>query len=99
MAVNSNADGHPFASFAWKALIAAYERNVPFEFCMVDPEHPENSDRIAELSHAGQFPALVDGDRHAMQCNSVIEYLDRFGDAPGMVPDERDAALDTRMLA
>jgi len=56
--------GHPFASFAWKAFIAAYERGVPFEFCMLDPDHAENSARIAELSPTGQFPALVDGDRH-----------------------------------
>ncbi|GAA3924011.1 glutathione S-transferase family protein [Luteimonas lutimaris] len=91
--------GHPFASFAWKAFIAAYERDVPFEFCMVDPDHPENSARMAELSPTGQFPALVDGDRHVTQSNSVIEYLDRFGDAPPMIPGDRDAALDARMLA
>ena len=91
--------GHPFASFAWKALIAAYERDVPFEFCMVDPDHPQNSARMAELSPTGQFPALTDGDRQVTQSNSVIEYLDRFGDAPTMVPNDRDAALDARMLA
>lgn len=91
--------GHPFASFAWKAFIAAYERDVPFELCMVDPDHPENSARIAELSPTGQFPALVDGDRHVTQSNSVIEYLDRFGDAAPMIPNDRDAALDARMLA
>ncbi|HET7396199.1 MAG TPA: glutathione S-transferase family protein [Gammaproteobacteria bacterium] len=91
--------GHPFASFAWKAFIAAYERDVPFELCMVDPDHPENSARIADLSPTGQFPALVDGDRHVTQSNSVIEYLDRFGDAAPMIPNDRDAALDARMLA
>lgn len=91
--------GHPFASFAWKAFIAAYERDVPFEFCMVDPDHPENSARMAELSPTGQFPALVDGDRQVTQSNSVIEYLDRFGDAAPMIPNDHDAALDARMLA
>lgn len=91
--------GHPFASFAWKAFIAAYERGVPFEFCMVDTDHPENSARMAELSPTGQFPALVDGDRNITQSNSVIEYLDRFGDAAPMIPNDRDAALDARMLA
>lgn len=91
--------GHPFASFAWKAFIAAYERNVSFELCMVDPAHPENSAQIAELSPTGQFPALVDGDRHVTQSNSVIEYLDRFGDAAPMIPEDRDAALGARMMA
>jgi glutathione S-transferase len=91
--------GHPFASYAWKPLIAAYERNVPFEFCMVDPDHPENTLRIRELSPTGQFPALVDGDRTVTQSNSVIEYLDRFGSAPTMIPSDSDASLNARMLA
>jgi glutathione S-transferase len=91
--------GHPFASYAWKALIAAYERNVAFEFRMVDPDHPENSSRMAELSPTGQFPALVDGDRSVTQSNAVIEYLDRFGTAPPMIPVDADAALASRMLA
>ncbi|MFT3720973.1 glutathione S-transferase family protein [Pseudorhodoferax sp.] len=91
--------GHPFASFVWKALIAAYERDVPFEFCMVDAGHPENSARIAELSPTGQFPALTDGRCEITQSNAVIEYLDRFGDAPRMIPPDADAALQARMLA
>lgn len=91
--------GHPFAAFVWKPLIAAYEREVPFEFCMVDADHPGNSARMAELSPTGQFPALTDGNRTITQSNSVIEYLDRFGDAPTMIPDDPDAALESRMLA
>lgn len=91
--------GHPFAMFVWKALIAAYERAVPFEFCMIDAEHPANATRIAELSPTGQFPALTDDDREITQSNPVIEYLDRFGSAPRMIPDDADLALTSRMLA
>lgn len=91
--------GHPFAMFVWKPLIAAYERGVPFEFCMVDGDHPENSIRITELSPTGQFPALIDGAREITQSNSVIEYLDRFGNAPPMVPIDPEIALTSRMLA
>ncbi|TBW53346.1 glutathione S-transferase family protein [Marinobacter halodurans] len=91
--------GHPFAAFVWKALIAAYERGVPFDFCMIDPDHTENAARIAELSPTGQFPALTDGHIEVTQSNSVIEYLDRFGHAPTMIPDDPDAALTSRMLA
>ncbi len=91
--------GHPFASYAWKPLIAAYERNVPFEFHMVDPDHPENTARIRELSPTGQFPALVDGDRTVTQSNAVIEYLDRIGSAPTIIPSNPDASLNARMFA
>ena len=91
--------GHPFAAFAWKPLIAAYERDVPFTFRMVDPDHADNSARMAELSPTGQFPALVDGSRTVTQSNAVIEYLDRFGNSPPMIPADPDRALDARMLA
>ena len=55
--------GHPLASFYWKALIALYEREVPFEFLMVDPEHPENVEAVQRHAPTGQFPVLVDGGR------------------------------------
>ena len=90
--------GHPFASYAWKPLIAAYERNVPFVFCMVDPDHPENTARIRELSPTGQFPALVDGERTVTQSNAVIEYLDRIGSAPPIIPSDPDTSLNARMF-
>ena len=91
--------GHPFAAFVWKPLIAAYERNVPFEFLMVDPDHPANTARMRELSPTGQYPALADGDRTVTQSNAVIEYLDRIGSSPTMIPSDPDAALNARMLA
>lgn len=92
--------GHPFASFAWKPLIALYEREVAFTFCMVDPEHPQHQARMAELSPTGQFPALVDGARQITQSNAVIEYLDLFhGQGNPMVPADPREALDARMMA
>jgi glutathione S-transferase len=91
--------GHPFASFVWKPLIALYERGVTFTFRMVDPDHPENSTRIAELAPTGQFPVLVDGDTEVVQSNSVIEYLDLFhGEAAPMVPSDSREALAARMM-
>lgn len=92
--------GHPFAAFAWKPLIALYERDLAFTFRMVDPDHPENQALMAELSPTGQFPALVDGDVSVTQSNAVIEYLDLFhGDALPMVPADPREALEARMMA
>lgn len=91
--------GHHFASFAWKAKIAAYARDVPFEFRQVGPDEPENSARMRELSATGQFPALVDGAHEISQSNVVIQYLDRVGDAPPMIPADPDTELRARMLA
>ena len=90
--------GHPFAAFVWKPLIAAYERQIPFVFRMVDQGHPENLAKMAELSPTGQFPALVDGDRKITQSNAVVEYLDRLGKSERLIPTEPVLALRARML-
>jgi glutathione S-transferase len=91
--------GHPFSSFTWKALIAAYARGVPFEFRMIGPDQPDNMARLAELSPTGQFPALTDGEVEITGSNAVIGYLDGIGDTPPLIPADRDAALRARMLA
>lgn len=91
--------GHPFASFYWKALIALYERNIPFEFLMVDPEHPENTAAASRLAPTGQFPILVDGDRTVIESAAIIEYLDlHHGNAPPMVPSDPRAAIEARQM-
>lgn len=91
--------GHPFASFYWKALIALYERGVPFEFLMIDAEHPENAEAVSRLAPTGQFPVLVDGDRTVIESAAIIEYLDlHHGDAPPMVPADPRAAIEARQM-
>jgi glutathione S-transferase len=91
--------GHPFAAFYWKTLIALYERGVPFQFLMVDAEHPENAEAIARLAPTGQFPVLVDGDCTVIESAAIIEYLDlHHGDAPPMVPADPRAAIVARQM-
>jgi glutathione S-transferase len=91
--------GHPFAAFYWKVLIALYEREVPFEFLMVDPDHPENTDAIGRLAPTGQFPALIDGERTVIESAAIIEYLDlHHGDAPPMVPADSRRAIEVRQM-
>jgi glutathione S-transferase len=88
---------HPFASYCWKALIALYERDVPFERRQVDDEADRAA--LAELWPMASMPLLVDGDTGVAWPEStiVVEYLDRFGDAPPMVPAEPEAALQARL--
>ena len=91
--------GHPFAAFYWKALIALYERDVPFEFLMVDPEHPQNVEAVGRFAPTGQFPVLVDGDRVVIESAAIIEYLDlHHGDAPPLVPADPRAAIEARQM-
>jgi glutathione S-transferase len=91
--------GHPLASFYWKVLIALYERDLPFEFLMVDPEHPQNAEAVSRLAPTGQFPVLIDGDRTVIESAAIIEYLDlHHGRAPPMVPADPRAAIEARQM-
>jgi glutathione S-transferase len=88
---------HPFASYCWKALIALYERDVPFERRQVDDE--TDRAQLATLWPLASIPTLVDHEAGITLPEStiVVEYLDRFGDAPPLIPDEPQAALRARL--
>lgn len=91
--------GHPFAAFVWKPLIALYARNVPFDFRMVDPGHPDNSAAVADMAPAGQFPILVDGERTVLESSSIVEYLDATqGSARPMIPVDPLRAVEARQM-
>ncbi len=91
--------GHPFAAFYWKAAIALYERDVPFEFLMVDGDHPAHVDAVNTFAPTGQFPVLVDGPRTVIESAAIIEYLDlHHGAAPPLVPTDARAAIEVRQM-
>lgn len=88
---------HPFASYCWKALIALYERGVPFEPHLVLDE----ADRaeLARLWPPASIPVLVDGETGLTvpESTAVVEYLDGFGAAPPLIPVDPAAALQARL--
>jgi glutathione S-transferase len=91
--------GHPFSSYTWKALIAFYETRVPFEFRIIDGDHPRNVARLNKISPVGKFPAIVDGGVSLSEASIVIDYLqDRYPGPAKLIPDEPAAALDVRLL-
>lgn len=91
--------GHPFSSYTWKALIALYANATPFEFRMVDPNHPENVARVQAASPLGKFPLLVDGEVEVFEASSIIEYLALHHPGPAMLlPADPDEALRIRMF-
>jgi glutathione S-transferase len=91
---------HPLSSFCQKALIAFYEREVPFEGVIVNLSDPEERAALEALWPIGKFPVLRDEDRGVTvpEASLIIEYLDRAhaGAAP-MIPAEADAALQVRL--
>jgi glutathione S-transferase len=91
--------GHPFSSYTMKALIALYENETPFDFRMLDPDHPANGEELARRWPIAKFPLLVDGGTTVFETSAIIEHLAAFH--PGLVkliPPDAKAAVPVRML-
>ena len=91
--------GHPFSSYTMKALIALHENGAPFEFRMLDPDHPENAAELARRWPIAKFPLLVDGDTTVFEATAIIEHLAAFHPGPvPLIPPDIKAAVPVRML-
>jgi glutathione S-transferase len=88
---------HPLSSFSWKALIALYEHDVPFEPAIVDPDTREAFLKVWPI---GKFPVLVDEARGETvpESSAIIDYLDRtHPDRASLTPADPDLAWRTRL--
>lgn len=85
--------GHPFSSYTWKALIPLYETGAPFTFRVLEPDQPGNGAAFAALWPVGKFPLLVDDGVPVMESSIIVEHI-----APDLVPTERNAAREVRMM-
>jgi glutathione S-transferase len=84
---------HPFALYCWKALIALYERDVPFTAELVEADRSA----VAALWPPASIPVLVDDGVAVSESSIIVEYLDRHGDAPPLIPTDPDEALQARL--
>ncbi len=78
--------GHPFSSYTMKALIALYENETPFDFRILDPDHPENGEELARRWPVARFPLLVDGGTTVFETSAIIEHLARFSRPGALIP-------------
>jgi glutathione S-transferase len=91
--------GHLFSSYTWKALIALYENQTPFEFRAIGPDTPEHAAEWLRRWPLRKFPLLVDGDRSIAETSIIIEYLQIRHPGPvRLLPGDPMAALDVRFL-
>jgi glutathione S-transferase len=84
---------HPFAMYCWKALIALYERDVPFTAELVEADRSA----LAALWPPASIPLLVDDSVVVAESSIIVEHLDRHGDAPALIPTDPDEALQARL--
>src|SRR5262245_21086770 len=90
---------HPLASFCWKALIALYENDTPFEPHIVDLMDQVSAAAFKQIWPIGKFPVLRDeaADRTIPESSIIIEYLGQ--QHPGrkqLVPADADLARQVR---
>jgi glutathione S-transferase len=91
---------HPLSSFCWKATIALYENDTPFEKVVVHLNEEESRAAFLEIWPIGQFPVIKDEARDWLvpESSIIIEYLDQH--YPGrtrFIPADPDKARQVRM--
>ena len=87
---------HPFSSYCQKAIVAFYEKDLPFEQRMLESEGA--MDELRALWPFGQFPVLKDGDRRFAEASIIIERLDQISPPTPMIPADPELALEVRFM-
>jgi glutathione S-transferase len=67
--------GHPFSSYTQKVLIALWADETPFEYRILEQDHPENMEELKRHWPFGQFPLLLDDGRPFAESTPIIEHL------------------------
>lgn len=89
---------HPFSSYCQKVLIALYENDTSFQFCLLGGDAEVAAEHEA-LWPMKKMPVLVDEGRTVIEATIIIEYLGLYHPGPvRLLPDDPRAALDVRML-
>jgi glutathione S-transferase len=91
---------HPLSSFCWKALIALYENDTPFEAVIVHLNEEKSRADFLKIWPGGKFPVLRDEARGRTipESTIIIEYLaQHYPGKSKLVYDDPDLARQTRL--
>ncbi len=91
--------GHLFSSYCWKALIALYANDTPFEFKEMAGDRPLSEQFCGRVHPGGHIPVLVDGGSVIVEATSIVEHLavHHPGPAP-LIPADPAEAVVARMI-
>ena len=90
--------GHPFSSYTQKVLIALWSDETPFDYRMLDQDHPENFEELKRHSPFGLFPLLLDGGRPVIETTCIIEHLQAHHPGPNRWIPEGELGRRVRLL-
>lgn len=66
---------HPFSSYCQKVLIALWVDETPFEYRILDDEHPGNMEELERHWPFRLFPLLLDEGKPVVETSCIIEHL------------------------
>lgn len=92
---------HPLSSFCWKALIALYESDIPFERRLVNLGDPADRAAFEAVWPLAKFPVLRDDTRGKTipESTIIIDYLAQTSpSAEPLVPSDPDLALQAHLI-
>ena len=90
---------HPFSSYCQKVLVALYENDTPFEWCLLSPDHPQALQDWARLWPLQRMPVLVDAGRTVVESTIIIEHLGLHHPGPvSLLPTDARSALEVRSM-
>jgi len=90
----------PLSSYSQKALIALYEKGIPFTPEMLDFQNPDARGEYSKVNPLGKVPTLVADDGELVfESSIIVEYLEeRFPDAgTRLIPDDKALARKARL--
>jgi glutathione S-transferase len=90
--------GHPFSSYTQKVLIALWANETPFEYRLLEQDHPENFEELKRYSPFGLFPLLVDDGKPVLETSIIIEHLQLHHPGPTTWIPDGDQGLRARFL-
>lgn len=90
----------PVSTYSQKALIALYEKGIPFEPEVVNLMSPEARTAYEAIYPLGKVPFLkCDDGWEVPESTIIIEFLeDRYPETPRLIPAEREAARQVRFI-
>ncbi len=90
----------PVSSYSQKALMAFYEKEIPFTPQHANISSPEGRAALEKLNPISKIPVLeLDNGQVLTESSIIIEYVDGLSDkGPRLIPADRMAALRVRHL-
>ncbi|MGI8931626.1 MAG: glutathione S-transferase family protein [Sphingomicrobium sp.] len=89
---------HPFSSYCQKVLIALWADGTPFDYHMLDDQHPENMAELHRRWPFGKFPLMIDNGETVVESTSIIEHLQAHHPGPNRWIPDGDRGRRARFL-